>query len=147
MEIIKNNKGGSLIEFALVFPIYLFLILGVSQLIVFSYQKLAIQHSVNKAARFALTGQSISSHSRADSVALKIQQFSKNYGLSIDNNFIKICPVNSEDTSGNNCTSNSVGDPDDFIRITISKNVTSLVPALNLRINSSVIFKNEHYKI
>ena len=56
MKIIKNQKGQSLVEFAIILPILLLLILGIAEFGIMLNSYLTIQNVAREGARFGITG-------------------------------------------------------------------------------------------
>ena len=73
--LIRDRRGQSLVEFALVIPMVLLLFLGVFEISTYFYTRLTLRHSVMEASRFAITGARIEDEisgdtlSRAESIA------------------------------------------------------------------------------
>lgn len=55
----RQNRGSTLVEFALVVPFILTLFLGITEFGRFYYTRLTLQHAVREAARFAVTGNTL----------------------------------------------------------------------------------------
>lgn len=59
-QIGRSSRGQGLVEFALAFPIVLFVIFGVFEFGRYYYTRLTMQHAVAEATRFAITGNVLS---------------------------------------------------------------------------------------
>lgn len=55
----KNRQGQSLVEFAILAPLFLLLLFGVIDLAWMFYVNLTMQHAVREGTRFAVTGRSL----------------------------------------------------------------------------------------
>jgi Flp pilus assembly protein TadG len=55
----RENRGSTLVEFALVLPFILMLFMGITEFGRFYYTRLTLQHAVREAARFAITGNTL----------------------------------------------------------------------------------------
>lgn len=56
---LKDSRGTTLVEFALVVPFILMLFMGITEFGRFYFTRLTLQHAVREAARFAITGNTL----------------------------------------------------------------------------------------
>lgn len=75
----KNERGTSLIEFAILGPVFIMLILGTLNLGIMITIQNALESAVREASRYGVTGQSASGLTRSQSILQVIQQVSSDY--------------------------------------------------------------------
>ncbi|MBT8396396.1 MAG: pilus assembly protein [Gemmatimonadetes bacterium] len=85
----SSTRGQGLLEFAIAFPLVLFVFLGVFEFGRYFYTRLTLQHSVAEAARFAVTGNVLpdtlgNPMSRANSIIDVINRNAHNMDLDVD---------------------------------------------------------------
>lgn len=94
---VSNRRGQSLVEFVILIPIALFLVLASIDVGHHFYTRLTVRHAVTEAARYAATGQTLTdpqsgnAMSRAESIKQVLQQ--RAMALNIDVNSITLNPA------------------------------------------------------
>jgi Flp pilus assembly protein TadG len=140
------GRGQSLLEMALVLPMFLMLLCAIVDFSHVFYVEMTVQDALREAGRFAITGNTLSGQSRLASILATAQQAAGS--LNINTNSINIT---SNGTGGTGAAANA-GGPGDIITISMSSGVPMLTPliaplfpngAYNFTV--SVTFKNEPF--
>jgi len=143
----RSVEGQTIVEFALVFMAFIFLVFGVFDFGHLFFVSLNVENAVQEAARFASTGNHLpdpnnpgKNLSRVDSIISTLQQAS--LGANITN--IQI--------SSQNGGAGSAGGPGDMMTITVTASVPLLTPLIarlfsqgKYTFTSSVTIKNEPF--
>jgi Flp pilus assembly protein TadG len=143
----RRPRGSTLVEFAVVCPMLLLIVLGIMDFGRLFFTQLTLQHALREAGRFAVTGNKLPNPSnpsqnlpRVDSIKAVAQQSAA--GLDLTN--IKI-------TSKKGGT-NHAGAPTDTVTISLTTHVKLLTPIVAKffpdgahKITASTTFKNEPF--
>ncbi len=145
----RANRGQTLLEFALVFPMFLMLICGVVDFSHVFYTEMTVQNALRQAGRFATTGNNLldsngNAQTRAASIIQTAQQAAPGFDFSQIN-------ISSNGTGGTGNSANP-GGPGDIITISMSTGVAMLTPVIapffpngTYNFTVSVTFKNEPF--
>jgi len=143
----RSTEGQTILEFALVFMLFMFLVFGVFDFGHLFYVEMMVQNAVQEAARYGSTGNHLPDPnnpgkdlSRVDSIISTLQQ----------------CPLNPDITnvqiSSANGGKDSAGGPGDMMTITVTSSVPLLTPLIaglfnqgRYTFNTSVTIKNEPF--
>lgn len=112
----RRQRGASIVEFAIILPAFLLIMLGIIEMSMMYFADLTMQHAVREGARYAVTGQSnldpnASNQQRYQAVLQKIKDSSM--GM-----YSKVSPVIS--VNGSSATSAGMfGDAGDIVVISI----------------------------
>jgi Flp pilus assembly protein TadG len=147
---LRSSQGQTLLEFALVFPMFLVLLCGVVDFCHLFYVEMTLQNAVRQAGRFATTGNHLADPknpgqnlSRVNSIIQTVQQAAT--GLNVPSNSINI--------SSTNGGKGSAGGPGDVVTISINTGVQMMTPLTapffkpngTYNFTASVTFKNEPF--
>ncbi len=142
----KAVRGQSLVEMALVLPMFLLLICGIVDFSHIFYVEMTLQNALRQAGRYAITGNTLPSQSRVASIIATAQQAAG--GLNITSNSINI----SSNGAGGTGAAANAGGPGDIITISMSTGVPMLTPVIApffpngaYNFTVSVTFKNEPF--
>ena len=124
----ERHRGQAIIEFALAVPVFLALVLGVVEFALVLHAYITMQHAVDEAARFAVTGEdydagngvregSITDVARAASASLMIDS-----GAYSDQAGYYDVSIRSSASPSNPSSPNDAGGADDFVRVVIRFN-------------------------
>jgi Flp pilus assembly protein TadG len=97
VRLLLGQRGTSIIEVAIVFPVLMLVVLGIFDFSRMFYCRLTMQHAVREAVRFAVTGnttldQDGKPRARADAIKTKIQENAMDLDVEVDK--IVISPSN-----------------------------------------------------
>lgn len=131
-----NNKGQTLVEFALVAVLFFTVTFAVVDLAIMLYVNLTMQHAVRTATRYAVTGQRIPGNDKRQSLIQKIKDnscglYDKNANETKAPTICVLTP--SEVTSTSNTGTVATGDPggrDDVIMVSLTYAWPLLTPLL-----------------
>lgn len=139
-----HELGAVFLEYALTLPIFLGIIFVSADLIRVLYQSVSLEYSVATASRWAILGNTMpdpldptTSLERLDSVKLVVREAAQKLGVTLTNQEIRLCRATNA-----NCVTESVGDPDERMLLTVTK-PTRMVIGMLINLKSSVIFRNE----
>lgn len=122
-----HQRGTTIVEFAIIAPVFLLLMIGVIELSMVYFANLTMQHAVREGARYAVTGQNnldpnASNQQRYQAVIQKIKDSSM--GM-----YDKVAPVISvNNVSGSN--SGMFGNPGDIVVISLDCNWPLVTPMM-----------------
>jgi len=147
----RRSRGSTLVETAVVFPIFLILLLGVLDVAWIFFTKLALENGVREAGRLAATGQVIAGASgqgvtptRLDSILLNVK---KKSGLNVQTTSVTFSSV-----SSTGVTSTGPGGPGDVVTMRVLYTLPLLTPVLSkafpgakYTVDVSTSFKNEEF--
>lgn len=113
----QRQRGANIVEFAIVVPVFLLIMLGVIEMSMMYFADLTMQHAVREGARYAVTGQSnldpnSSNQQRYQAVLQKI----KDSSMGIYNKVNPVISVNGNSTTG----AGMFGEAGDIVVISIS---------------------------
>jgi Flp pilus assembly protein TadG len=143
---LRASRGQTLLEFALVFPMFLMLICGVVDFSHVFYAEMTVQNALRQAGRFATTGNHLQDSngnnlSRVSSIITTAQQAAPGFDFS---------QINISSVAGG---AGSAGGPGDIVTISLSSAVPMLTPIMApffkpngaYSFTVSVTFKNEPF--
>jgi len=147
----KSMRGQTLLEFALVVPIFFMLVCAVVDFGHVFYLQMTLQNAVQQAGRFAITGNHLADPkkpgtnlSRVNSIIATAQQAAP--GLSFSN--ISISSKNAKGT----VTNNSAGNPGDMVTVSLTTTAPLVTPMIarffpggGYTFTVSVTFMNEPF--
>lgn len=141
------SRGQSLVEFALVFPVFLLLLCGIVDVSNVFYTEMSVQNALRQAARYAITGNHLpdpnnpgQNLSRVNSIIATAQQAAP--GINFSN-------INISSVAGG---AGSAGGPGDTVTVSMSSGVKMLTPVIaplfpngTYNYTVSVTFRNEPF--
>lgn len=145
---VRASRGQSLVEMALVLPMFLMLLCGVVDFSNVFYTEMTVQNALRQAGRFATTGNHLADPNnpgnnltRVNSIIATAQQAAPGFNF----NSISISSVNGG--------AGSAGGPGDIVTISITTGVQMLTPIIapffkpngKYNFTVSVTFKNEPF--
>lgn len=116
----RNKKGTTIVEFALVLPLFLLLILGIFDFGRYFFVDHTLQYATREGMRLALVGRTLGPMSREDSIKQTIKDKAS---LAVDPSdpslSIYIYPVTTayEDPTGWDTSPPNAGDPGSYMRV------------------------------
>lgn len=137
----NNENGATTVETAVtIFP-FMLVILGLIQITLFSFNLASIQYSLNRAARFGLLGVTLAGQPSREASILKRFEETAN-ALSIDTTGVslKICPV-----ANPGCATNNAGGSGQYVVLTATKVVQSILGFGDLSVSAKVLVRNEPF--
>jgi Flp pilus assembly protein TadG len=142
---LRNDKGTSLVEAALITPLLLLLTFSICEFSSLFYVYLALENGVSQATRFGVTGNVSGTMSREDSIRAAMRDATPTLTLD-DSAFV----FSSMPVGGTTWVTGNAGAPDDLLRVTVNYKWSLMTPLLwpfftNGEINFSVnsTMKNE----
>ena len=130
----KNSRGTTAIEFALVLPVFAFLIFAIFDMGYYMFVQNTLQYATVEGARLAMVGGTLNGSngsplSRAASITQEIENVADLAGISSAALQISIFPITStySDPTGWNGEQNA-GNPGDYMRVVTSYTYTFLTP-------------------
>lgn len=151
MQITKRcnpQRGATLLEAAIAFPLLFFIVFGAIDLTVAAFRGVTLQYSVASAGRWATLGEVLEdpNHlgqylSREASIVEQIKRYAQRYNLDLTGATFDICPIDSICTSG----SQNAGGPGSTIGIKVTRPTNLLFKSVTLNLNGFVIARNEPY--
>ncbi len=137
----RTDSGQTLVEFAISAIIFFLLVFAIIDFSFLYFAKLTLQNAARQGGRYAMTGQSMSSHTRYESIMQTVVDHGLGFATSSNT---KICSTTGGCGSG--------GGPGDTVTITITypyKFITPLVAPFftngSYTITVSASFKNEPF--
>ncbi len=145
-----NERGATIVEFALSAGIFVTFIVGAMQLIHFGYTSVHTQHALNQVARWASVQDDPADGSpRVDFILNSthglINKMSE-AGIEVSSNDLAICPIS---TSSSYCDFNGVkntGEPRDFVKYQLRHEYGFIFNLFNFEVIAVALIKNEPYK-
>lgn len=126
----QRQRGATIVEFAIIAPVFVMLMIGVIELSMVYFANLTMQHAVREGARYAVTGQSnldpnTSNQQRYQAVLQKIKDSSM--GM-----YDKVAPAVSVTnmSGGTNSGSGTFGSAGDIIVISLDCNWPMVTPMM-----------------
>jgi Flp pilus assembly protein TadG len=124
-----RQSGSTLVEFAIIAPVFLLLMIGIIELSMAYFANLTMQHAVREAARYAVTGNSdldpnASNQQRYQAVMQKMKESSMDM-------YDKVSPVMTVSVNGNATNgSGTFGNAGDIVVISIDCSWTFATPLM-----------------
>ncbi len=146
----RSSRGQTLLEFALVVPVFLMLVFAVIDFGHLFYVEMTMENAVRQAGRYATTGNHLADPknpgqnlSRVNSIIQSIQQAAN--GLNVPSNSITISSVGGG--------AGSAGGPGDTVTISVNTGVQMMTPLIapffkpngTYNFTASVTFTNEPF--
>ena len=128
-----------MVEFAITLPLFLLIVIGLSELALIHYNKVLLQHSVVASGRWAILGQTTPPDDRITSIKLRVVKESEQAGVPVKVNEVSVCPL-----TNLSCPGNNPGLPGDFIRIEAKKKM-HLLGLYPMTLTVSAVVKNEYF--
>ena len=122
---LKDSRGTSLIEAALITPLLLLLTFSICEFSSLFYVYLALENGVSQATRFGVTGNVTGTSSREDSIRAAMRDATPTITLP-DNAFT----FSSMPVGGTTWTTGTAGGPDDLERVTVDYTWNIMTPLL-----------------
>src|SRR5271163_2778992 len=143
----RSERGQAMLEYAMVAPIFFFLICGVMDFSRMFFAQMTLQDAILEAGRFASTGNHLpdpnnpqNNLSRVASIDAVAQQYAVGFNVS------------NLQVSSLNGGAGSAGGPGDTVTVTLTTNLTLMTPMIGrlfpngaYTFTSSVSFKNEPF--
>ena len=122
---LKDSTGTSMVEAALVTPLFLLLTFAIVDFASLLYAYLALEHGVSQASRYGITGSVSGELSREDSMRLAMHNATPSLTIPDDQiTFTHLKPGEAVWRAG-------VGDPGDVAKITVNYTWTLFTPLVN----------------
>lgn len=118
----SSSNGQSLVEFALVAPLFFILIFGVLDLGRVLFTQMTLQHALREAGRYAVTGNHITQGGTNLSRVASIRQMAQKAAAGVDVSSITVSSV-----SGGN---GSAGGPQDTVTVSLTTNLRLITPMI-----------------
>lgn len=113
LQLANPEKGGVMLEFAIISPVFIGSILMALELMFISYSVLVLEFVAASAARYASVNLTSNDSQELNT---NVKNMAGNFGVSLTDTNIKICPATNPD-----CTLNNVPDAEKFVSIKITK--------------------------
>jgi Flp pilus assembly protein TadG len=120
--LLKSSGGQSLVEFALVAPLFFLLIFGMLDLGRVLFTQMTLQHALREAGRYAVTGNHITQGGTNLSRVASIKQIAQNSAAGADVSSVTISSV-----SGG---SGSAGGPQDTVTVSLTTSLKLITPLI-----------------
>lgn len=125
------QRGATIIEFAIIAPAFLMLMIGIIELSMVYFANLTMQHAVREGARYAVTGQSnldpnTSSQQRYQAVMQKIKDSSMGMYDKVGPPTVSVTNV----SGGSNSGAGMFGNPGDIVVISLDCNWPLVTPMM-----------------
>ena len=147
-----HQKGTTALEFALVLPVFLTLVLGVVDFGMYFFVQHTVQYATREGARFALVGKSIGELDRESSI---VEIIKDNASLAVDPNGLSISIFPLTDSYGdpdNSQDMQDAGNPGAIMRVRTKYTHDFLTPVIgaffsngNIVVQAEATYKNEHF--
>ena len=133
---VRNNRGATAVEFALVLPLFLLLVLGIVDFGRYFFVEHTLQYATREGMRLALVGRTLNDAngnpmSRVDSIIKTIQD---NASLAVNPSSLSIYiyPIgnNYQDPQNWNTLAPSAGDPGSYMRVKTDYTYNFLTPLI-----------------
>jgi Flp pilus assembly protein TadG len=153
----RRKEGVSIVEFAILAPVFIFLMVGVVQLGFILVIQNALDAGVREAGRYGITGQVASGSTKEDSIKNRIIQTIKNYsGGIVDTTKIKIYASSYADLSSNQKLtssggSNNFGGSGTIVNYLVTYDWNTMIPYFGtngiITLSARATFRNENYAV
>lgn len=125
------QRGATIVEFAIIAPAFLMLMIGVIELSMVYFANLTMQHAVREGARYAVTGQSnldpnTSSQQRYQAVMQKIKDSSMGMYDKVGPPTVSVSNI----SGGSNSGTGMFGNPGDIVVISLDCNWPLVTPMM-----------------
>lgn len=125
------QRGATIVEFAIIAPAFLMLMIGVIELSMVYFANLTMQHAVREGARYAVTGQSnldpnTSSQQRYQAVMQKIKDSSMGMYDKVGPPTVSVTNI----SGGSNSGAGMFGNPGDIVVISLDCNWPLVTPMM-----------------
>ena len=125
------QRGATIVEFAIIAPAFLMLMIGVIELSMVYFANLTMQHAVREGARYAVTGQSnldpnTSSQQRYQAVMQKIKDSSMGMYDKVGPPTVSVTNISGGSSSG----AGMFGNPGDIVVISLDCNWPLVTPMM-----------------
>jgi hypothetical protein len=147
-----HHKGTTALEFALVLPVFLILVLGIFDFGRYFFVQHTIQYATREGARFALVGKSMGGLDRTSSI---VQVIKDKASLAVDPGELSIAifPVTGSYGDPDNWQDmQDAGNPGAFMRVRTKYAYCFLTPIIgaffsngNVVVQADATYKNEHF--
>ena len=128
----KVARGQSMVEFALLLPLFMLLFMGVFEFARLASSWITLQHAAGEAVRYAITGANFNSGAQVRENAIIAEARRASLGININGSAASNQPgyyeviIRSSRSTGNPNEANDAGGPNDFVRITVHYNHPAL---------------------
>ena len=144
---LAKARGSVMVEFGLALPIFLFIIIGLTDLIRIGFGTAALHYSLARGTRAAST-QAIPSSApnwvidQANLIRYQVGKESARFGLNISPSNMAICPYG---TSVQNCPlgTGNAGGGGDLVQVRAESNIKLLLGGVSVRMKANALMKNE----
>ena len=141
-----KERGATMVEATIALPVFLFLLFGLMDFYRVGYTLFALNYAAERTARWAILGEQLTTNStenpvtlsREDSIERKFNEITSKYSLALKDTQVKICPVDSP-----NCSTNDVGEAEEYFTISVSAEVDPMVYPGELRLEVKVLGRTE----
>jgi Flp pilus assembly protein TadG len=121
---LRDSKGTSIVEAALITPLLLLLTFGIAEFSALFYVYLALENGVSQASRYGVTGNALANTSREDSIRAAMRQATPTITLSDDAFSFAHLPV------GSTVWTAGAGGPGDLEKVTVDYTWGIMTPIL-----------------
>lgn len=142
-----SNRGQAMLEYAIVVPIFFFLVCGVMDFSRMFFAQMTLQDAVLEAGRFASTGNHLANPNNAQqnlSRVASIDAIAQQYAVGFDVSNIQVSSLNGG--------AGSAGGPGDTVTVSLTTNLKLMTPMIGrlfpngaYTFTSTVSFKNEPF--
>lgn len=124
----RGQRGATIVEFAIIAPLFLLLVIGIVEISMVFFANLTMQHAVREGARYAVTGQSnLDPSSSSQQRYLAVIQMIKNSSMGM---YDQVSPVISVTNSSGTTGASMFGNPGDIVVISLDCNWTLVTPMI-----------------
>jgi Flp pilus assembly protein TadG len=117
---LKGTRGGGLVEFALVVPLFFLLMFGIIDMGHLYFVKVTLENAMRQAGRYAVTGQSMPGMTRLASIVT----VAKNSAPGVDISKISISSPRGGSSVSSNGTASAAGLPGENVTISLTAHLT-----------------------
>ena len=139
----KRDTGSAMVEFVVVAPVFLLVLLGGLDIALASYRASALHFTVSTAMRWGILNQTTVPLSREQSIEAQLISIGQRYGLSLEASNISICSSNDGTTLVTTCGTDDAGDPRDYVAIQVNEPMRIIFNRIPITLSAVVVAKNE----
>ncbi len=143
IKIWRPESGASMVEFAVIAPVFLLVLLAGFDIGLAAYRKSAMQFAISKGLRWAILNQTNAPLTREQEIESQIISTAKSYGLDLEPAEITICSSKSAASLTAKCAVDSAGQPKDFIAIEATDTLNLIFGRFPVSIQALAVAQNE----
>lgn len=150
----RSEDGNTIVEFAVVAPLFFFFIFGAMDLWVYGHNVLSARYLINEFLRTAVTGNARANSdipdrdpvSRANDIRNTLIQKARIYGIKLDQSNIEICYEGTDATNDSTCDGEfGAGNGTSMIVVRLNYRYSSIFLGLDFPVNVTTIGRNEPF--